>query len=221
MLVEATWARGRLLREYTVLLDPPALLPEPPAAAAAARPAQTRTRGNAARRRRRSSVRAPAPAPRDTGSCAGRATSALRRRTAGGAAPATAVPMAPCSVARRFGGSQPACVPAASAMNQMMVADLSGQSRRLRRQHEHAASRRDSAHTARRRDAVADRGGGQQPRRSVRSTLGRGARRSEHVRDSCRPAMHPRRANARSGATAGAAAGAARRRPRPSSSHSK
>ncbi len=29
MLVEATWARGRLLREYTVLLDPPTLLPGP------------------------------------------------------------------------------------------------------------------------------------------------------------------------------------------------
>ncbi|HEX5420099.1 MAG TPA: FimV/HubP family polar landmark protein [Gammaproteobacteria bacterium] len=29
MLVEATWARGRLLREYTVLLDPPVLLPGP------------------------------------------------------------------------------------------------------------------------------------------------------------------------------------------------
>ena len=27
MLVEATWSRGRLLREYTLLLDPPALLP--------------------------------------------------------------------------------------------------------------------------------------------------------------------------------------------------
>lgn len=28
MLVEATWPRGRLLREYTVLLDPPVLLPQ-------------------------------------------------------------------------------------------------------------------------------------------------------------------------------------------------
>src|SRR5215471_10853367 len=27
LLVEATWARGRRLREYTVLLDPPILLP--------------------------------------------------------------------------------------------------------------------------------------------------------------------------------------------------
>jgi pilus assembly protein FimV len=41
MLVEATWPRGRLLREYTVLLDPPVLLPGP-AAPAPVRPAQSR-----------------------------------------------------------------------------------------------------------------------------------------------------------------------------------
>jgi pilus assembly protein FimV len=41
MLVEATWPRGRLLREYTVLLDPPVLLPAP-AVPAAVQPAQTR-----------------------------------------------------------------------------------------------------------------------------------------------------------------------------------
>ncbi|MFP6829017.1 MAG: FimV/HubP family polar landmark protein [Gammaproteobacteria bacterium] len=32
VLVEASWSRGRLLREYTVLLDPPVLLPMPAAA---------------------------------------------------------------------------------------------------------------------------------------------------------------------------------------------
>jgi pilus assembly protein FimV len=37
-LVEATWARGRLLREYTVLLDPPTFAPP---AAAETRPAVT------------------------------------------------------------------------------------------------------------------------------------------------------------------------------------
>jgi pilus assembly protein FimV len=41
MLVEATWPRGRLLREYTVLLDPPVLLPAP-AARVAVTPAETR-----------------------------------------------------------------------------------------------------------------------------------------------------------------------------------
>ncbi len=33
LIVEASWARGRLLREYTVLLDPPVFLPGEPAAA--------------------------------------------------------------------------------------------------------------------------------------------------------------------------------------------
>ena len=41
LLVEATWARGRRLREYTVLLDPPVLLPAP-ATPPAVSPAQTR-----------------------------------------------------------------------------------------------------------------------------------------------------------------------------------
>lgn len=40
MLVEATWQRGRVLREYTVLLDPPLLLPEP-VAAVPVEPAET------------------------------------------------------------------------------------------------------------------------------------------------------------------------------------
>ncbi|HEX5047004.1 MAG TPA: FimV/HubP family polar landmark protein [Gammaproteobacteria bacterium] len=41
LLVEATWPRGRLLRQYTVLLDPPVLLPAP-AAPTPVRPAETR-----------------------------------------------------------------------------------------------------------------------------------------------------------------------------------
>ena len=41
MLVEMTWPRGRSLREYTVLLDPPVLLPGP-AVPQAVQPAQTR-----------------------------------------------------------------------------------------------------------------------------------------------------------------------------------
>jgi len=41
LLVEASWPRGRTLREYTVLLDPPVLLPAP-AAPPAVRPAETR-----------------------------------------------------------------------------------------------------------------------------------------------------------------------------------
>ena len=41
MLVEAVWPRGRTMREYTVLLDPPLLLPEP-VAAVPIEPAETR-----------------------------------------------------------------------------------------------------------------------------------------------------------------------------------
>ena len=47
LLVEATWARGRQVREYTVLLDPPVLLPAP-AAPTAVSPAQTRPASSSA-----------------------------------------------------------------------------------------------------------------------------------------------------------------------------
>src|SRR5215468_835031 len=42
LLVEATWARGRRLREYTVLLDPPILLPAPSGGAQTVAPPATR-----------------------------------------------------------------------------------------------------------------------------------------------------------------------------------
>ena len=42
-LVEATWSRGRLLREYTLLLDPPTFAPPPTTSAAAPVTAPTRT----------------------------------------------------------------------------------------------------------------------------------------------------------------------------------
>src|SRR5512138_3013621 len=45
LLVEATWPRGRVLREYTVLLDPPVLLPAP-ATPQAVQPAETRPANN-------------------------------------------------------------------------------------------------------------------------------------------------------------------------------
>ncbi len=41
LLVEASWPRGRLLREYTVLLDPPTMAPATVAAAPAAAPARS------------------------------------------------------------------------------------------------------------------------------------------------------------------------------------
>src|SRR5688572_7643469 len=43
VLVEASWARGRLLREYTVLLDPPVFLPSQPEAPAPVTTPQTGT----------------------------------------------------------------------------------------------------------------------------------------------------------------------------------
>ena len=49
LLLEATWPRGRTLREYTVLLDPPVLLPGP-ATSPAPRPAETRSSGSNAPR---------------------------------------------------------------------------------------------------------------------------------------------------------------------------
>src|SRR6187431_731999 len=43
LLVEAAWARGRLLREYTVLLDPPVFMPSQPEAPAPVTTPQTGT----------------------------------------------------------------------------------------------------------------------------------------------------------------------------------
>jgi pilus assembly protein FimV len=66
LLVEATWARGRRLREYTVLLDPPVLLPGQSSQAVA--PPSTRSSspnaGGGAISRPAPSVESAAPAPR-------------------------------------------------------------------------------------------------------------------------------------------------------------
>lgn len=59
LLVEATWARGRRLREYTVLLDPPVLLPAP-ATPPAVSPAQTRPASPSGPG---GAINRPAPAP--------------------------------------------------------------------------------------------------------------------------------------------------------------
>ncbi|HSG64989.1 MAG TPA: FimV/HubP family polar landmark protein, partial [Gammaproteobacteria bacterium] len=65
VLVEATWARGRLLREYTVLLDPPVLLPRE-AAVEPVRPPAARVPEPAtpAAPIERPPAAAPTPAPR-------------------------------------------------------------------------------------------------------------------------------------------------------------
>ncbi len=62
LLIEATWARGRLLREYTVLLDPPVLLPAQ-AAPAPVQPAESFAPQPGAGAVDRPAVAAPAPQP--------------------------------------------------------------------------------------------------------------------------------------------------------------
>ncbi len=66
LLIEASWARGRLLREYTVLLDPPVLLPSQ-AAPAQVQPAETFApqagAGDIARPAQPPAAAAPQPAP--------------------------------------------------------------------------------------------------------------------------------------------------------------
>jgi pilus assembly protein FimV len=66
LLVEATWPRGRLLREYTVLLDPPVFAPAPAAAdAPVAAPRVTVAATPAPVQARTEAAPAPAPAPRE------------------------------------------------------------------------------------------------------------------------------------------------------------
>ena len=62
LLVEATWPRGRLAREYTVLLDPPVLLPAP-TTPPAIQPAETRTSENTSGGPINRSASPPAPRP--------------------------------------------------------------------------------------------------------------------------------------------------------------
>ena len=57
LLVDANWGRGRLVREYTMLLDPPVFAPAAPASAPVAGPATSATRSGTVER-------PAAPAPR-------------------------------------------------------------------------------------------------------------------------------------------------------------
>ena len=69
LLVEATWSRGRRLREYTVLLDPPVLLPGQTSSQAVSPPstrAATPNAGGGSINRPAPSVESAAPAPRPT-----------------------------------------------------------------------------------------------------------------------------------------------------------
>src|SRR5207244_9426198 len=66
LLIEATWARGRLVREYTVLLDPPVFAPNNVAAAPIAPPAQAPSQ-NSGEISRPAPQQAPSAAPVATG----------------------------------------------------------------------------------------------------------------------------------------------------------
>src|SRR5580692_5007858 len=88
-LVEVNWARGRLMREYTVLLDPPVYTPGETASSAAPVTAAT---SSAPAPRRAASTREPAPAAAPTAPAASRAPAvrepAIREpSTAAGAEP--------------------------------------------------------------------------------------------------------------------------------------
>jgi pilus assembly protein FimV len=61
LLVEANWGRGRILREYTVLLDPPVFMPSQPENQAPVTSPQSGTRNEG--RIEREPTPAPAPAP--------------------------------------------------------------------------------------------------------------------------------------------------------------
>jgi pilus assembly protein FimV len=65
LLVEANWPRGRLLREYTVLLDPPVFAPAPAASTPVATPRVSSTSATSSREAEpvAESTNAPAPTP--------------------------------------------------------------------------------------------------------------------------------------------------------------
>ncbi|HEY2037778.1 MAG TPA: FimV/HubP family polar landmark protein [Steroidobacteraceae bacterium] len=100
LLVEANWDRGHLLREYTVLLDPPVYMPNQSQAASAVAPAATGTahrEGDIARSE-------PPPAPASAEATAGTSESAAGASSASAAAsPAAAAGDEPHSLVVRPG----------------------------------------------------------------------------------------------------------------------
>jgi pilus assembly protein FimV len=121
LLVEATWPRGRMLREYTVLLDPPVLLPAP-AAPTPVQPAETRraepaepaapiTRPAPPPATRPQPAPAPVPAPSSSPAPAPRTTSISPEGTYGPVQRSETL----WAIADRFR-------PDGVSMNQMMVA---------------------------------------------------------------------------------------------------
>ena len=66
LLVEASWARGRLVREYTVLLDPPVFMPSQPETPAPVQTPQSATTAEGRIERPRTPAPAPTPTPAPT-----------------------------------------------------------------------------------------------------------------------------------------------------------
>ena len=120
LFVEATWPRGRNVKEYTVLLDPPVFLPAPGRSARGAA-----GRNAFARATTRPAVRSTArdssdPRPRPPARHRRRPSPAGARRFERGAidaarpASATGGPMVPCNAPRLCGRSPTDCAPTAS-----------------------------------------------------------------------------------------------------------
>ncbi len=97
LLVEATWPRGRNVREYTVLLDPPVLLPGP-ATQPAVRPAETRTNSGASGGAiDRPAAPRPEPAPPAATPPAERPAPAIREPAPNVSSTAPSAPRSPAS----------------------------------------------------------------------------------------------------------------------------
>ncbi len=126
VILETTWASGRLVRDYTMLFDPPTPAPEPRRrrrAPACRRPrrlhrsgpvAPAARRAHAARRLARPPQRPPAPAP------------ARRSGRAAPAAPAQSAIRSRCRPATRAGRIAGAAQAGSVSLDQMLVALLRG-----------------------------------------------------------------------------------------------
>ena len=133
LLIEATWARGRLVREYTVLLDPPVFAPNSVAAA----PRAGACGGCAAR----PPARSPVPRPRPN-----RRRPMPQSPAGGGDSYEVQRGDSLSAIARRLSASTGA------RTDQLMVSIYRGNSARVRRRHESPARRRGAAHSERRRN---------------------------------------------------------------------
>ncbi len=131
LLIEATWARGRLVREYTVLLDPPVFAPNSVAAAPVPAPAVPQSQAAGQISRPAPEQAAPSAMPQAPGRWWRQLRSAAWRQPLGHRAP----PVRQQRAAHR---------PAHGVY-------LPWQFRRVRRRHEPAARRLRIAHPGRRR----------------------------------------------------------------------